>query len=200
MTNRPTYSARMPLTVGFLALALLVGGIGYWSVRTQIAGAIIANGMIVVENNRQIVQHPEGGIVGEIAARDGDRVDAGMLLVQLDDTLLRSELSVAELQLVELGARRARLEAERDEEETVKFPQIFSITNWWQHGHKSTANACCFTPAERRFKRNWAKSANVSCRPATRSRGQKHSLLPWPFRKNSPARNSRFRKTLLRVV
>ncbi len=122
MTKRPTYSARLPLVVGFTALALLVGGIGFWSVRTQIAGAIIANGMIVVENNRQIVQHAEGGIVGRIAARDGDRVAAGDLLLELDDTLLQSELAVAELQLIELRARRARLEAERDEADAVRFP------------------------------------------------------------------------------
>ena len=84
MTDRPVYSARLPLFIGFLALALLVGGIGVWSVRTQIAGAVIASGMIVVESNRQVVQHAEGGVVGKIMARDGDRVDAGDLLVQLD--------------------------------------------------------------------------------------------------------------------
>lgn len=123
MSDRPTYSARLPLFVGFTALVLLVGGIGLWSVRTHIAGAIIANGMIVVENNRQVVQHAEGGIVGRIAARDGDRVAAGDLLIQLDDSLLRSELAVAELQLIELRARRARLEAERDDAGTVTFPE-----------------------------------------------------------------------------
>ncbi len=122
MSARPTYSAKMPLTIGFAALVLLVGGLGVWSVRTQIAGAIIANGMIVVENNRQVVQHAEGGIVGRIAARDGDRVNAGDLLIELDDSLLRSELAVAELQLIELRARRARLEAERDEAGAIKFP------------------------------------------------------------------------------
>lgn len=122
MTKQPTYGARLPLTIGFVALGLLVGGVGYWSVRTEIAGAVIATGMIVVENNRQIVQHAEGGIVARIAARDGDRVEAGTLLVELDDTLLRSELAVAELQLIELKARRARLEAERDERDTVSFP------------------------------------------------------------------------------
>lgn len=122
MNDRPAYSARLPLIVGFTALALLIGGVGVWSVRTQIAGAIIASGMIVVENNRQVVQHAEGGVVGEIAARDGDRVEAGALLVRLDDTLLRSELSVAELQLIELRARRARLEAERDGSDQITFP------------------------------------------------------------------------------
>jgi HlyD family secretion protein len=122
MSKRPTYSARLPLIVGFAALFLLVGGVGLWSVRTQIAGAIIANGIIVVENNRQVVQHAEGGVIGRIEARDGDSVPAGALLLKLDDTLLRSELSVTDLQLVELGARQARLRAERDDAATIVFP------------------------------------------------------------------------------
>lgn len=121
MTQRPTYSARVPMAVGFLALGLLIGGIGVWSVRTQIAGAVIASGMIVVENNRQVVQHAEGGTVGTIAVRDGARVEAGDLLIRLDDTLLKSELAVAELQLVELQARRGRLEAERDDADRIDF-------------------------------------------------------------------------------
>lgn len=123
MSAHPTYGARLPLTIGFLALLLLVAGLGVWSVRTQIAGAIIASGQIVVENNRQVVQHAEGGIVSQIAARDGDRVAAGDLLVELDDSLLRSDLAVAELQLIELRARRARLAAERDEAQSITFPQ-----------------------------------------------------------------------------
>lgn len=122
MNQRPVYSARLPISLGFIALLLLVGVVGMWSVRTQIAGAIIANGMIVVENNRQVVQHPEGGIVETIAARDGDVVATGDLLIALDGTLLRSELTVAVLQLVELRARRARLEAERDEANEIVFP------------------------------------------------------------------------------
>ena len=126
MTDRPIYNARLPFFVGFLALVLLVAGVGIWSVRTEIAGAIISSGTIVVENNRQIVQHAEGGVVGRIAARDGDLVEAGALLVRLDDTLLRSELLVAELQLIELRARRARLEAERDDASDVTFPENLS--------------------------------------------------------------------------
>ena len=120
--TRPAWSATLPLTIGFVALALLIGGVGVWSLRTQIAGAVIAQGTIVVESNRQVVQHPEGGIVGEILARDGDHVKAGQLLVRLDDRLLRSELAVTDAQLLELRARRARLEAERDGREDVTFP------------------------------------------------------------------------------
>ncbi|MDA9865408.1 HlyD family type I secretion periplasmic adaptor subunit [bacterium] len=123
MSNRPVYSAKMPMMVGFVALVLLVGGIGVWSVRTEIAGAIIAPGMIVVENNRQVIQHAEGGVVGEILARDGATVDAGELLVRLDDTLLKSELAIIVHQLIELQARHARLAAERDGADSVTFSE-----------------------------------------------------------------------------
>lgn len=123
MTGHTAYGSANPLSIGITALSLLVGGIGYWSVHTKIAGAIIASGQIEVENNRQVVQHAEGGVVEKILVRDGDRVSAGDLLIRLDDTLLRSERAVIELQLVELVARRARLEAERDGASDINPPK-----------------------------------------------------------------------------
>ena len=111
---RRRWSARLPLTVGYVALIALVGGLGYWSVRAQIAGAVVASGMIQVESNRQVIQHPEGGVVGDILAKDGDRVAAGDVVLRLDDTLQRSELAVIEGQLLEIIAHKARLAAERD--------------------------------------------------------------------------------------
>lgn len=111
---RRRWSARLPLTVGYVALIALVGGLGYWSVRAQIAGAVVASGMIQVESNRQVIQHPEGGVVGDILAKDGDRVAAGEVVLRLDDTLQRSELAVIEGQLIEIIAHKARLAAERD--------------------------------------------------------------------------------------
>lgn len=119
---RDPYGGGVPLAVGFGALVLLVGVVGLWSVGTRIAGAVIAPGMVVVENNRQVVQHPEGGIVGEIRARDGDRVAAGDVLIRLDDAVLAGELATLGVQLLELRARRARLEAERDGAAEVRFP------------------------------------------------------------------------------
>ncbi|MEM6386639.1 MAG: HlyD family type I secretion periplasmic adaptor subunit [Pseudomonadota bacterium] len=126
MSRSAKYSIWLPMGIGGVALALLVGVIGVWSMRAEIAGAIIAPGTVVVENNRQVVQHREGGVIAEIAARDGDHVDAGDLLLRLDDTLLASELAVIDLQLVEFGARRARLEAERDGTDRVSFPDEIS--------------------------------------------------------------------------
>ena len=110
------------LVVGFIALIALVFGLGGWAAMANIAGAIVSSGQIEVEANRQVVQHPEGGVVGEILADDGDLVQAGQVLVRFDDTLLRSELSIIEGQLFELMARRGRLEAERDGFEGIAFP------------------------------------------------------------------------------
>lgn len=108
------WSARLPISIGFAAILLLVGGVGIWSVDTQIAGAVVATGTVQVESERQVVQHPDGGVVGEILARDGDSVAAGDVLVRLDGTFIRSELAVVERQLAEIFARRSRLIAERD--------------------------------------------------------------------------------------
>ena len=110
----PFLRARAPLWLGGLTLAALIGGFGLWSVATTISGAIVASGRIEVEQNRQIVQHPDGGVVSEILVVEGSPVKAGDILLRLDGTLLRSELSIVESQLFEAQARRARLEAERD--------------------------------------------------------------------------------------
>ena len=108
------WSARKHMILGLLALVVLVGGFGTWSVTAQIRGAVIASGQIEVDRNRQIIQHPDGGIVAEIIVDEGDLVAAGDLLIKLDSSELASELAVVEGQLFEIMARRGRLEAERD--------------------------------------------------------------------------------------
>ena len=108
------WRAKMPLTVGFLTLFLLVGVVGTWSVAAKISGAVVAQGMIQVESRKQVIQHPDGGVVSAILVKDGDVVEANDVLVQLDDRLLKSELKVIETQLYEILVRKARLQAERD--------------------------------------------------------------------------------------
>ncbi len=100
---------------------LLVGGLGTWSATASLSGAVIARGQLRVQSNRQVVQHPDGGVVGEIMVEDGDRVQAGDVLLRLDDTLLRSDISGLESQLYEIIARRGRLEAEQSGADTLQF-------------------------------------------------------------------------------
>jgi len=122
------WSAAKPLFVGFLALFLLVGGFGTWAVVSSIAGAVVVSGRIEVESNRQVVQHPDGGVVSEVLVGEGDRVQAGQVLIRLDDTMLRSQLAITEGQLFELMARRGRLDAERDGQDTITFdPELEEV-------------------------------------------------------------------------
>ena len=118
------WSARPHMVVGLLALLILVGGFGTWSVTTDISGAIIAPGGIESEQNRQVVQHPDGGVIQSIEVKEGDIVDAGDILVRLDPEELQSELTIVQNQLFELVARRGRLEAERDGTDEITFDDL----------------------------------------------------------------------------
>ncbi|PCH99017.1 MAG: RTX toxin [Rhodobacteraceae bacterium] len=121
------WSARRPLTIGISALIILVLGIGCWSYFTQISGAVIAQGVIQVEANRQVIQHPKGGVVGVINVKDGDNVEQGDILLRLDDSYIKAELSIIESQYFELLARQDRLETERDALTKIVFnPAVIS--------------------------------------------------------------------------
>ena len=129
VTNK-RWSALRPVLIGVLSIGVLVGGFGVWAVQSQITGAIIAFGRIEVDQNRQVVQHIDGGVVSEILVKEGDTVIEGQMLVRLDAEQLQSELAVVEGQLFEVLARRARFEAERDNAMTLVFaPLLLDSTN-----------------------------------------------------------------------
>lgn len=114
-------SSRRYLIMGFVTLALLVLGLGSWSVFTEMAGAVVGSGVIEVETKRQVVQHAVGGVVGQILVKEGDPVKAGQTLVVFDDTFDKAELAVIESQLFPLLGTRARLIAEQDETPQASF-------------------------------------------------------------------------------
>jgi len=115
MTERTPRSSICKLQlVGYAAIAVAVGGFGGWASTSEIAGAVIANGNVVVESNVKKIQHPTGGIVSEILVKEGSEVEVGQVLVRLDDTLTRATLGVVQSQLNLYVAREARLLAERD--------------------------------------------------------------------------------------
>ncbi len=117
-----TWSAKRHTFIGTLGLAILVGGFGGWAVMANISGAIVSSGRVAVDSNRQVVQHPDGGVVQEIMVREGDRVSDGDVLIRLDPARLRSEYEILLGQIQEISARSARLEAERDGADVIEFP------------------------------------------------------------------------------
>ena len=119
-------SIRKHLVVGLSVVVLLAGGLGGWASTAQISGALIAPGSIVVESNVKKVQHPTGGVVGEVRAHDGDLVKAGDVVVRLDDTVTKASLAIVTKSLDGLWARAARLEAEQRGLDKVTFPPMLT--------------------------------------------------------------------------
>ena len=117
---------RRYLTIGLVVAVGLGGGMGVVAATTEIAGAVIAPGQLVVDTSVKKVQHQTGGVVGELLVREGQRVKAGDILLRLDETVLRSNLSIILKSLDELDARQARLEAERDDLQGLTFPARLS--------------------------------------------------------------------------
>ena len=117
-------SIRLHLIIGLAVVVILAGGLGGWASTAQISGALIAPGSVVVESNVKKVQHPTGGVVGELRARDGDVVKAGDVVVRLDDTVTKASLAIVTKNLDGLWARAARLEAEQRGLDNIVFPQM----------------------------------------------------------------------------
>ena len=116
-------SIRRHMLAGAGALAVLIAGFGGWAVTTELAGAVMGSGFLVVDSNVKKVQHPTGGVVGELRVRDGDRVKQGAIVIRLDETVTRANLAIIVKNLDESAVRQARLEAERDGTDIIDFPE-----------------------------------------------------------------------------
>lgn len=120
-TNTAAWSTRRPIWTGVLTIVLLIAFFGGWGMMTTISGAVVAPGVVQVEQNRQIVQHPDGGVVAEIAVQEAQTVQSGELLIRLDGTQIKASLAIVEGQLFDAMARKSRLEAERDDLTELAF-------------------------------------------------------------------------------
>ncbi len=99
---------------GLAAIAVLAIGFGGWATTARMSGAVVTSGNVVVSSDLRDVQHPDGGIVGDINVRNGDRVQAGDVVLSLDNQLLSANQTLVDDRLVAIEAQLARLAAERD--------------------------------------------------------------------------------------
>lgn len=118
----PRQAIRRLNLIGLTAVGVFLGGAGGWASLAELHGAVIAPGDVVVESSTKKIQHPTGGVVGQILVKDGSEVEEGQLLVRLDDTVPRSTVGVLRSQIDELASRQARLYAERDDAKAITFP------------------------------------------------------------------------------
>jgi HlyD family secretion protein len=124
--QRPSPALRLSLNrhllTGATLVAVLVFGLGGWAATTELSGAVIAAGQLVVDTNIKKVQHPTGGIITELRVKEGDHVVAGEIVARLDQTQIKANLGIISSSLDELTARQSRHEAERDGSDSVNFP------------------------------------------------------------------------------
>ena len=116
-------SLRRHLLSAAALIIILVFGMGGWAATVELSGAVITSGQVVVDSNVKKVQHPTGGIVGELRVREGYRVKEGDIVVRLDETQTKANLLIVTKSLDELAARQAREEAEREGAGQVLFPR-----------------------------------------------------------------------------
>ncbi|MGA4494231.1 HlyD family type I secretion periplasmic adaptor subunit [Vreelandella venusta] len=116
--------------LGYAILGIALGGFVLWSVTASLAVAVVAPGNVSMESFKRTVQHLEGGIVRELLAQDGDKVEAGEPLVILSDTQVRSQLEIAQSQYFINRAMEARLLAEQQGAEMLEMPEeLMSVDN-----------------------------------------------------------------------
>lgn len=107
---------------GWLIILVFFGGFGYWAGTAPLNGAVVANGLVKVEGNRKSVQHLDGGIVKELRVKEGDKVEAGDVLLVLDGAQARAEFDVLSQQYLVLRATEARLKAELERAPSLPPP------------------------------------------------------------------------------
>ncbi|MGZ2484905.1 membrane fusion protein [Rhizobium pisi] len=116
---------RHVMVVGALSIAL-VCGIGGWAATTELSSAVIGEGVVVVNGDVKKIQHLTGGIVSQLLVAENDHVTAGQVLIRLDGTTTKAQLSIVESTLAQLYARRARLKAERIGAESFEVEENIS--------------------------------------------------------------------------
>jgi HlyD family secretion protein len=118
------HSIERYMIAGMVMVGFVTFGVGGWATTTELSGAVIGQGVVVVDSSVKKVQHPTGGIVGELRVREGDRVKAGDILVRLDETQTLANATIITKNFDELMARQARLETERDNGNQISFPKV----------------------------------------------------------------------------
>jgi HlyD family type I secretion membrane fusion protein len=119
-------SANWPIFTGLAILAVWLGCFGIWAGVAPLNSAVVARGTFMATGQNKLIQHLEGGIIREIAVKEGDLVEANQILVRLDDTAAKAKLRRLVLKKYRLLAMRARLEAEMHSSQTIDTPDAFS--------------------------------------------------------------------------
>jgi HlyD family secretion protein len=120
-TDNPQRELRIGAIVAALFFVLFLG----WAAFMPMDAAAYAPGQLQVSGQRQTVQHRDGGVVAAIHVREGQKVRAGQILIQLKGDEVRAQEKALSSQMLNLLAQRHRLEAEQLGASSVRWPASF---------------------------------------------------------------------------
>ncbi|WP_265519208.1 HlyD family type I secretion periplasmic adaptor subunit [Nitratireductor luteus] len=103
-----------PALAGLTAILAFAVLFLVWGYVAPLSSAAIAEGSLQVQGQRQSVQHPYGGVISKLLVMEGQHVERGQPLVELDVAEVRAKLDIANAEVVSLLAQQARLICERD--------------------------------------------------------------------------------------
>lgn len=112
---------RGTIRAGLVFIFLLVVVFGGWAALAPLKNAAVAVGKVSVVNDKKVVQHLEGGVIDKIHVKDGDKVKAGDVLIEIKNARLQAELEIAQSEFLQNSVVEARLIAQRDDEKEIKF-------------------------------------------------------------------------------
>lgn len=110
-TRSRALAAPVRLGAGVMVVTLLAFMV--WGALAPLSGAVVTQGVVRSELHRKAVQHPDGGVVRAIHVREGDVVEAGQVLLEIESVANDANLQLLrELFLFET-LRHERLDAEQ---------------------------------------------------------------------------------------
>lgn len=112
-----------------LGIVLIATFIGFllWAALFPLARGIVAPGTIIVDSQRKTIQHLEGGVIKMIAVREGSKVKANDVLIELDDTSAKSEHTMIWSRFMMKLAELDRLRALASGSDHVAFDSLLTI-------------------------------------------------------------------------
>lgn len=122
-----TFSERAFLRWGMWLVIVGFGGFLSWASFAPLDRGVPVSGSVVVTGNRKAVQHPGGGVIAQLRVHDGDKVQAGQVLVVMNTVSTQTRRDALQSQLRSLQLQTARLRAERTgESELELLPELMA--------------------------------------------------------------------------